>query len=280
MLQFVNLLRILLEMIHNQFRAVAYFNASTSASISNRTRHFKPLGNCCSLLGSSNRTPKELLAESIGYLWIPGFAGGTQASQAKFADALHRITGDLDARGSCGWIVDLRDNTGGNLWPMLAGVGPVLGDGDAGASVYPDGRRVTLWYRDGRAGFGDYVQLRVAGAPYRLDEPYPPTAVIVGPSTASSGEVIAAAFRGRKHASIFGAATRGLSTGNRTFPLSDGAALVLTVAATSDRTGRVYNGARFAVPCSTTESPSSHEVTCSPQGESPRWRSKVSPTWR
>jgi hypothetical protein len=33
-----------------------------------------------------------------------------------------------------------------------------------------------------------------------------------------------------------------LSAGNRTFTLSDGAALILTVAATSDRTGRTYLG--------------------------------------
>jgi len=33
-----------------------------------------------------------------------------------------------------GWIVDLRGNGGGNMWPMLAGVGPVLGEGVVGSS--------------------------------------------------------------------------------------------------------------------------------------------------
>jgi hypothetical protein len=33
-----------------------------------------------------------------------------------------------------------------------------------------------------------------------------------------------------------------LSAGNRTFPLADGASLVLTVAATSDPAGRVFAG--------------------------------------
>jgi hypothetical protein len=33
-----------------------------------------------------------------------------------------------------------------------------------------------------------------------------------------------------------------LSAGNRTFELSDGAALVMTVAATMDRAGRIYTG--------------------------------------
>jgi C-terminal processing protease CtpA/Prc len=64
----------------------------------------------------------------------------------------------------------------------------------------------------------------------------------MGAATASSGEVLAAAFLGRPHTRTFGAPTRGLSAGNRTFPLSDGAALVLTVAATSDRSGVVHVG--------------------------------------
>jgi hypothetical protein len=122
---------------------------------------------------------------------------------------------------------------------MLAGVGPLLGDGEVGASVYPDGRRVPVWYRQGQAGFGEYVQLRVFG-PHAAAER--PVAVLIGQGTASSGEVLAAAFRGRPGARSFGAPTSGVSSGNRTFPLADGAALVLTVAATSDRLGQVHTG--------------------------------------
>ena len=36
------------------------------------------------------------------------------------------------------WIVDLRGNYGGNIWPMIAGVGPVLGEGIIGWIVYND----------------------------------------------------------------------------------------------------------------------------------------------
>jgi C-terminal processing protease CtpA/Prc len=133
-------------------------------------------------------------------------------------------------------------NSGGNLWPMLAGVGPLLGDGELGASVYPDGTRRPIWYRDGRAGFGDYVQLRVM-APYRLARSEAPVAVLLGPRTASSAEVLATALRGRSDSRSFGASTSGLAAGNRTFELADRAALVLTVAGTADRAGNVIVGA-------------------------------------
>jgi C-terminal processing protease CtpA/Prc len=97
-----------------------------------------------------------------------------------------------------------------------------------------------VWYRDGQAGFGDYVQLRVNDVyrPTRL----PAVAVLIGPGTGSSAEVLALAFRGRPEARSFGAPTAGVSTGTRTFALADGAALVVAVAATSDRLGRIYTG--------------------------------------
>jgi C-terminal processing protease CtpA/Prc len=174
---------------------------------------------------------------------MPGFTSTAQTAQRAFADQLHAILKQLDAHVSCGWIVDLRRNTGGNVWPMLAGIGPLLGEGNVAAARYADGSRVAMWYRAGQAGLGDFAQLTVSGEPYRSGAATLPVAVLTGEDTASSGEAIAVAFRGRPDARSFGAATRGISTGNRSFPLSDGAALVLTVATTADREGRLYGGA-------------------------------------
>jgi carboxyl-terminal processing protease len=201
----------------------------------------KPVANART--GRSAIEPRAAsLDGGVAYLSVPGFAGGTPLQQVAFADRVQGLVRELEPTATCGWVVDLRDNGGGNLWPMLAGVGPLLGDGEAGASIYPDGRRVPFWYRDGKAGFGDYVQLRVSAAPHRLADGSPRIAVLIGADTASSGEVLAMALRARDGALTFGAPTRGLPTGNRTFPLADGAALVLTVAATSDRAGREHRG--------------------------------------
>jgi hypothetical protein len=182
----------------------------------------------------------QRLDGGIAYLTIPGFAGGTSAAQVEFAENLNNLIQAADHPEACGWIVDLRDNSGGNLWPMLAGLGALVGEGELAASVYRDGRRVPIWHRDGQAGFGDYTQLRVR-APHRL-RAAAPVAVLVDASTASSAEVLAVALRARPTTRLFGEPTRGLSAGNRTFVLGDGASLVLTVAATSDRAGQVVLG--------------------------------------
>ena len=193
--------------------------------------------------GRARLEPRSaILAGRFGYLRLPGFAGGSQADQADFAETLQRAIADLDAAGACGWILDLRDNSGGNLWPMLAGIGPLLGDGDVGAALDSNGAQTLLWYRAGKAGLGEHVQLRVRGEAYALRDAAAPVAVLTDGSTASAAEIIAGAFAARPPSRSLGAATRGAVTGTRVFPLSDGAALVLAVARTRDRHGNVYDG--------------------------------------
>jgi hypothetical protein len=64
---------------------------------------------------------------------------------------LQRLVSDLDRSHPAGWVVDLRGHVGGNMWPMLTGIGPVLGEGDdLGEFFATDGHSV-LRYRDGIA---------------------------------------------------------------------------------------------------------------------------------
>ena len=201
----------------------------------------RPVGNARS--GREPRAPRaELLSGAVGYIRLPGFAGGEHMDRVVFAEELQRLIGELESAGACRWILDLRNNQGGNLWPMLAGLGPLLGNGEAGASQRPNGERRRIWYEDGKVGLGDYVQLRVRGEPYRLRAPAAPVAVLQGDETASAAEIVAAAFAARPGTRSFGSATRGATTATRTFPLMDGAALMLAVASTVDRDGRVLHG--------------------------------------
>ncbi|MGH7274909.1 MAG: S41 family peptidase, partial [Nitrospiria bacterium] len=157
-----------------------------------------------------------------------------------YATTVQQLIRDLDAQDPCGWIVDLREDTGGSMWPMLAGLGPILGDGKAGAFVDPDGYEVDWYYQDGQALQGDEVAAKVNDPAYELKEASPPVAVLTGAYTASAGEAIAVAFRGRPHTRSFGLYTFGFSTGNGVFLLSDGAWITLTTSVYADRTGQTY----------------------------------------
>jgi len=182
----------------------------------------------------------RLVDERFGYLRIPGYSGGEAEAMRRFArqmqDAIHR----LDGPRTCGWIVDLRGNTGGNMWPMLAGIGPVLGDGVAGSFVAPGETPVRWAYRRGAMMLGDSVQVAAPEAPYRLRRTGSPVAVLYDSLTGSSGEAVAVSFRGLPNTRSFGSATYGLSSANENYTLPDSAMILLTVSLDADRTGTLY----------------------------------------
>jgi hypothetical protein len=179
----------------------------------------------------------KLLLEQIGYIAIDGY---TAYEGDQYATDVQQLIRAIDAQNPCGWIVDLRENTGGNMWPMLAGVGPILGEGEAGAFVDSYGNKALWSYQDGKAMAGDTVSTQVIGPAYELRVSLPPVAVLTGVNTASSGEVIVVSFRGRPNTRSFGLYTTGLSTANQGFPLSDGAVIALTTSVYADRTGQTY----------------------------------------
>jgi carboxyl-terminal processing protease len=160
-----------------------------------------------------------------------------------FETNLQKIVAELDASHPSGWIVDLRGNVGGNMWPMLAGIGPVLGESeDLGEFFDTDGHSV--WrYKDGVAAEVDNGKVvaypAVEGRAYHLAS-MPKVAVLIDHSTGSSGEAIAVALRGRPYTRFFGEQTTGVATVNKPIELSDGAMLWLTVGVQADRTGRQY----------------------------------------
>ncbi len=184
----------------------------------------------------------RLLDNGLAYVSVPAYASAVGVGQ-EYAVTLQEIIRELDASQPCGWIVDLRENVGGSLWPMLAGIGPVLGEGMVGVSAAPDGQETPWYYVSGKALEGDEVQIEVPEELVcRLHEPLPPVAILTGDRTMSSGEAIAVAFRGRPDARSFGRPTVGLSTGVQRFILSDGAWIQLAVCRMADRTGQIYGG--------------------------------------
>ena len=178
----------------------------------------------------------------LAYLELPGIMGSSQAEEA-YAVELQRLIFELDVSKPCGWVIDLRNNSGGNMWAMLAGIGPVLGEGLAGSFVYPDGNERYWYYAMGRSLLNDETQIGIDNhIPYQLADLFPLTAVLTGPGTMSSGEALVVAFKTRDNSRIFGQDTAGLTNASSTFVLSDGSWIQLAVALLSDRQGRLYDG--------------------------------------
>lgn len=188
-------------------------------------------------------TTGEMLGGKIALLEMPPVSSGSEALNTYFADQLQHLLDSLDRMRPQGWILDLRGNGGGNCWPMLAGIGPLLGEGVCGYFVVPGREKPETWfYRKGAAGIGKNTITKVSRKPYKLRQKQAPVAVLTGPRTGSSGEVVTVAFRKRPNTRSFGEPTAGLSTGNQSYPLRDGAMIFLATSVYADREGVPYGG--------------------------------------
>lgn len=183
--------------------------------------------------------------KSVQWIAVPKVFGAGERAQA-YAAHLFTATADVSPR-NCGYIVDVRGNTGGNVWPMLTGLSGLLGDGPAGRETKPDGKVVIYAeLKDGVATIveeGEFKGREIIRSSTWRSIPAlttAPVAVLVDDSTASSGEGVAVALRGRENTRSFGARTFGVSTANNGFELSDGVNLVVTVGVMTDRNGVAY----------------------------------------
>ena len=176
------------------------------------------------------------------YLPDPGLTRAQQREAGQqHAQRLRDTLWRLDDGSRCGWIVDLAENTGGNMWPMLLGVGPLLPGRVGGTDVvghFQDAGGLQPWrYRDGAVWVGQALRLAADDGSRRLRHPEAPLAVLQSGRTASSGEAIVLALRGRRASRSFGTPTMGYSTGNVPVTLVDGSTLLLTTTVMKDRNG-------------------------------------------
>lgn len=183
---------------------------------------------------------RALPPSGIGYLPVLGFVGEERSAEL-FAVELQDYIHSRDSKATSRWIIDLRWNRGGNMYPMIAGIGPLLGEGVAGYFLHPGGSRTPWGYERGRAFEGKAHHVEVATPYYPLNrEPF--VAVLIGGQTSSSGEAVAIAFKRRPRTRFFGTRTCGLSTENEAFHFANGDTLYLTIGVMADREGTRFGG--------------------------------------
>ena len=194
-------------------------NASTSAS---------PAPNAAAFQAVDVRR----LGEDIARVTMPSYASTDSSVSRQYVAQMHTSLASVRSTATCGWVLDLRNNGGGNMWPMLAGLHPFLGDVPLGFFVARDGSRSVPWKAQLPSGFVLAQELR------GLDSV--PVAVLYGPNTASSGEAVAVAFMGRPNTRSLGSSTAGLANANENLRLADGATVYIMHALDADRRGTVY----------------------------------------
>lgn len=172
----------------------------------------------------------EMLEGEIIHAILPGHTG------VKVSDSLyiHKVFDYLQEHADAkGVIVDLRNNTGGNMYPMIASISPLLPDG------------IVLQFKNRKQTIP--VSLEYVTRSYQITEEsmnkFPastPIAVLTDKKTGSSGEATLICFLGLDNVKTFGSPTAGYPSGNVTHTLSDGYLFAITRSAEIARTGEVF----------------------------------------
>lgn len=162
-------------------------------------------------------------------LKVPEYIG--ELNGEDYANTLAKGIGDADA---CGAVVDLRGNGGGDMGPMVAGLSPLLPDGDVLWFAGRDSTTAVTINGNSAYGGGSPIEAAAVG---KVDWP---VAILTDSGTASSAEATLLSFRGLPYSQSFGEATAGYASSNTAFTMSDGAMVLLTIAKDKDRTGEEH----------------------------------------
>ena len=192
-------------------------------------------------LVTAERPSVRALGDRLGYVDLPGATGDRQAETAFARAGLDGIRGVEQAIRPCGWVVDLRRNSGGFPFSMLSVLEPFLGSGPFLGFAYGGGDRDDVAFADGILRVGTSTVWSTPD-PVRLGAPDVPVALLTSPTTASAGEAAVISFIGRPHSATFGEATTGVTSANVGINLPDGAFVMVTHSYDLDRGGKLYDG--------------------------------------
>lgn len=178
------------------------------------------------------------LPTDIGYVRV-GSYGGSSAASADYIRAIRTQMEATDGADLVGWIVDLRGNGGGNMWPMLAALHPFLSD-TVGHFITRADTRIGWRVESGVSYIG---ASQAAASPDGVYTPLGSTtrvAVLLDKRVASSGEATAIAFRARASTRFFGDSTCGVSTAIEAIAMPGDHLLGIAGAWMADRSGTIY----------------------------------------
>lgn len=200
----------------------------------------KPAVKGSTALDSAIRKAPKLLTQrwgDIGYYRLPG---GTTRNVQYVIQMLADSLCTLQPSTIKGWIIDLRLNTGGNVWFMLTPLAGLLGEGTIGGIKFTNGQADTKTYvKEGKV-WGNGQSYEVTNPKCTVPGTDIPVVILTGPKTASSGEGVILAFKGRPHTIIIGEPTAGLTTNNNSYAMRPNLSLILATGYMKDRNGKHY----------------------------------------
>lgn len=166
----------------------------------------------------------KVLEDGIVSIKLPAFSDNQEEGVMYANTVLKAIPDDIK-----GIVLDLRDNRGGNMYPMITAIHRFLPDDELLA--FSSRKRPMIINKD-------YV-VSTVGVKKQTNINCP-IAILTNEWTGSSGEAVLICFRGMENTRTFGSPTAGYASCNQTYSLPGGDYLVLTIGEDIARTGEVF----------------------------------------
>lgn len=182
------------------------------------------------------------LADNIGYIQMRAFIGSNQQATL-FAGDRHNRARTQDGPDTKGWVIDLTTVNGGNIYPIIASLGPFYQQETLGYFIDADGSEIP-WGFSGDAAFvrSPNEKQTVVTDPYTLMDPNAKVVVVVDFPTAGAGEAAMISLKNRPNTLIIGRPSCGLASVTESFTLSNSDILVLVTNYIADSSKEVFPG--------------------------------------
>jgi C-terminal processing protease CtpA/Prc len=172
-----------------------------------------------------NVPPEVEIIKDCAYIRVSSFDGTDEKEILEFSQNLHNKMREISEKMLKGFIIDLRDNPGGNMDPMILGLGFLVEKNPCAFFSFPDGTMHSWGYIDGKYYYNDEVLLKIP-KPFILKKRLP-VAILINEKTASSAEMLTVSLL-YKDVRLFGNTTKNRTTGNAVYKFEDKSKLVLS----------------------------------------------------
>ena len=182
----------------------------------------------------------KMLDEDTAYIRIPSVGAQDSATVQSETKKIRKAVCEVISNEPKFVVVDLTRDFGGNMYPMILGMQPVLGNGTVGYFERDKGDRSAWILKPNELLFDENSIVKVDSLDECAITDEAKLAVLINGYTISSGEALAVALVGAPNSVFIGEPTQGATTANQTFFLDQSNMLFLTVATYMDRNLKRY----------------------------------------
>lgn len=189
----------------------------------------------------TNQIHTEIISDKIGYIRVPSVQVYDNNQINSFAQSLADSIIILSKKVKKGFIIDLRLNGGGNIYPMLSGLSQFLGNQTIAYETDVNDSITRTWeIKNGNFVIGGYQTTNLISKPIKKYASIP-IAIIIGPITKSSGSMTAIAFKARPSTIFIGEPTAdGYTTANGYFQFAPNLTFNFATNYVADRSMKTY----------------------------------------